>query len=82
MRIKCPNDPFNKNKGFHFHNAYLSDDGTLDTVIEVDGQEFRFDGEYASTYRRRDGSMTEKGVRELARECFGDIHANDVEELA
>ena len=81
MKIRCPRDPLSKAKG-HYHEVGLGDDGTMDTVIEVDGREFRFDGEYASSYRRRDGSMTERGVRELARECLEDVHTEteDAEE--
>ena len=33
----------------------LIDDGTLDTVVTVDGKEYRFDSEYVA--RRQDGSI-------------------------
>lgn len=56
--------------GGKMHTVYLSDDGTLDTVIEVDGKEHRFDGEYAAGYRKRNGEMTERGLRELAIEAL------------
>ena len=52
------------------HQVFLCDDGTLDTVISVDGKEHRFDGEYASQFRKRDGSMTAKGLRALAIEVL------------
>ena len=52
------------------HQVFLGDDGTLDTVISVDGEDHRFDGEYASQYRKRDGSMTAKGLRALAVEVL------------
>lgn len=58
--------------GDHQHEVWLGDDGTLDTVIDVDGIEVRFSGEYASTYRRKDGSMTARGLRELAMEACND----------
>jgi len=53
-------------------NVYLTDDGTLDTVIEVDGIEHRFDGEYASYWRDDNGAMTEEGLETLAKECIND----------
>lgn len=58
--------------GGKFHEVYLCDDGTLDTVISVDGQEHRFDGEYASQYRNKNGIMTKKGLKELALEVLND----------
>ncbi|KKM14220.1 hypothetical protein LCGC14_1708370 [marine sediment metagenome] len=50
------------------YEAYLCDDGTLDTVISVDGIEhrFTFDSEDGATYRDADGRMTEEGLRLLA----------------
>ena len=53
------------------HECYLGDDGTLDTIIVVNGREFRFDTEYASHYRMKSGEMTTKGLKELALECIG-----------
>ena len=59
--------------GDHYHDAYLCDDGTLDTVLEVDGHEVRFDTEYASTWRDvRDGTMTIDGIIALSREACDD----------
>ena len=55
------------------YEVWLGDDGTLDTLITVNGQEFRFDGEYASQYRTRDGAMTARGLRALALECVEDL---------
>ena len=56
------------------HECYLGDDGTLDTVIVVDGHEFRFSQEYASHCRDQDtGAMTDDGFVELARECIEDL---------
>ena len=52
------------------HEVYLGDNGTLDTLITVDGIEHTFDGEYASQYRDSDGAMTEDGLRTLAIECI------------
>ena len=46
--------------------VHLLDDGTLDTVIEVDGIEHRFSTEFASRWRDEVGAMSEEGVRELA----------------
>ena len=55
-------------------DVYLLDDGTLDTVIKVrrirDNMTFesRFDGEYASQYRHKDGSMSTPGLIALGKE--------------
>ena len=64
----------------------LCDDGTLDTVIEVGDvrgdyptREFRFDGEYASYYRRADGSLTLRGLRELGREAVSEYVEDEAE---
>lgn len=51
-------------------SVFLGDDGTLDTVITVNGKDVRFDGEYASQFRKQDGSMTERGLRQLAKEAI------------
>ena len=56
--------------GKHKYEVYLIDDGSLDTVIEINGRDFRFDSEYASIYRDKDGVMTEEGLRELAEETI------------
>jgi len=56
--------------GKYKYEVYLIDDGSLDTVIEINGRDFRFDSEYASIYRDKDGVMTEEGLRELAEETI------------
>ena len=57
---------------FENHEIYLCDDGTMDTVISIDGEEHRFDGEYASQFRDTEGNMTENGLKELAEEILDD----------
>ena len=47
------------------HDCYLVDDGTFDTVIEVDGDEFRFSD--TSDARDESGALTEVG---FFRYCF------------
>ena len=44
----------------------LVDDGTLDTVVSVNGLEYRYDGEGASVHRDTHGRMTKCGLRALA----------------
>ena len=58
-------------------DVYLGDDGTMDTVVTIDGREFRFDCEYASSCRRSNGEMTLLGLRTLAKECEDDIDSDD-----
>lgn len=51
----------------------LLDDGTLDTHIRLsNGAEARFSQEYASQFRKRDGSMTSWGLRQLALNVLND----------
>ena len=52
------------------YECFLMDDGTLDTVISVNGQEHRFSTEYAATYRDAMGAMTTDGFYELAYEAI------------
>lgn len=51
-------------------HVVLADDGTLDTVLVIDGLHFRIDQETASDYRRRDGTFSRKGLIDLAIETF------------
>jgi len=71
MNITIPED-----KRFNIpectYECSLVDDGTLDTVIEIDGTEHRFDGDYTSFYRDKNGAMTEKGFIELCKKCIED----------
>jgi len=48
----------------------LIDDGSLDTIISIDGKEFRFSSEYAEIYRDKEGYITKEGLRELAEETI------------
>ena len=55
------------------HEAWLCDDGTLDTVISVDGHEVRYDGDYAAEVARdQHGCIKRKGLRRLAIEACDD----------
>ena len=58
---------YDKSKMF---DCFLIDDGTLDTVISVNGTDHRFDCEYASVHRDADGSMKEEGFTALCREII------------
>ena len=71
MKLTTPED-----KRFNIpettYECYLIDDGTLDTVIEIDGIEHRFNGDFASYYLYngsnrydKEGAMTETGFKEL-----------------
>jgi hypothetical protein len=50
------------------YECFLCDDGTLDTVISIDGEEIRFSQDYAANFRDSDGVMTDEGFKELCRE--------------
>ena len=53
------------------YQCFLIDDGTLDTVIEVGGHEFRFGD--TSHLRDTDGTLTDKGFIVLCDECIEDL---------
>ena len=54
--------------GDHQHEVFLEDDGTLDTVISVDGREVR----YAEAKRHKDGSVRASWLRQAAVEACDD----------
>ncbi len=62
------------------HDVYLCDDGTMDTVIEVDGHEVRFDD--CSEHRDADGAMTRRGLRALAIDACESGMVGDDDEVA
>lgn len=51
-----------------WHEVFLGDDGTMDTVITVDGHELRF----SEADRHADGSVKVSWLREAAREACQD----------
>lgn len=59
------------------HSVFLMDDGTLDTVIKVDGKAFRYDADFASHYRKSNGEMTREGLRALANDAISGMDDND-----
>ena len=54
------------------HDCFLIDDGTMDTVIKIDGQVFRYDRDFVidSGYRDIDGRMTESGFYALCEDAI------------
>lgn len=52
------------------HEVFLVDDGTLDTVISVDGSRVTFSQEYAAQHRNKKGILTNKGFKQLAKEAI------------
>jgi len=61
--------------------VYLVDDDTIDTVIDVNGKEFRFDPEFASYWRDEDGTLSEEGLKELALDALSNMEEEDYNEL-
>lgn len=53
-----------------WQDVSLGDDGTLDTVVTIDGEEMRYSD--TSEYRKRDGSFTNKGWKEFAQTVVDD----------
>ena len=58
----------NVKHGDHKHEVYLSDDGTLDTVIEVDGIEVR----YSEADRDTSGNVRAAWLKNAAIEACDD----------
>lgn len=59
------------------HECFLGDDGTLDTVIVIDGEEVRL----ADTSYARDpdtGEMTDQGFIEICEELIEDGYSKEV----
>lgn len=50
------------------YEVFLVDDGTLDTVLTINGNEVRLSTDYACNFRNEDGSLSDKGLKELALE--------------
>jgi len=51
----------------------LIDDGSLDTVVSVNGKEIRYDQEFAAQFRnKKTGGLTEKGWRLLKKQAIDD----------
>jgi len=59
----------------------LVDDGTLDTVIEIGGREFRFDQEFASSCRNKEGAMTIRGLRYLGYNILNSLEEEELEKI-
>ena len=51
----------------HSYECNLVDDGTLDTVIDIDGTEHRYSWETGADMRNFDGSIIEKRFIELCK---------------
>jgi len=59
----------------------LVDDGTIDTVIEINGQEFRFSPEFAKYWRYPEGELTEEGLEELTLDALSNLEEDEYNEL-
>lgn len=54
------------------HDVFLRDEGTLDTVLTVDGCRHSFDHETAADHRDERGALTDEGFKALAEEALED----------
>lgn len=60
----------------------LVDDGTMDTVIDINGREFRFDSEFASYWRDEEtGELSDEGLEELALDALSTMEPEEYQEL-
>lgn len=63
------------------HEVKLVDDGTLDTVVNVDGVEMRYDQEYVADFRDPElGSLTDEGFDALMEQAVNDFIDRFLEE--
>jgi len=62
-------------------DVYLEDDSTIDTVISINGREFRFTPEFAGFWRDEEGVLSEEGLRELALEALVNLDDEEYQEL-
>jgi len=60
----------------------LVDDGTLDTVIAINGQEYRFDQDFASMWRdEATGELSKDGLTELALDALSNMEEEEYDEV-
>jgi len=67
-------------KSLSWKDVKLGDDGTLDTVLWIDGCEHRYSQDFGAEYRHQDGSISGQAWKSLARECLDDHLINCVME--
>jgi hypothetical protein len=60
------------------HDVQLIDDGSLDTVISVNGREMRYSTEFGSLFRNKKGELTQKGFAQLKKMAVDD-YENDAD---
>jgi len=61
-------------------NAYLGDDGTLDTIVTVEcpcgaEEEMRYSQEFAADFRDEEGTFSDSGWRGIADSAIDDFMA-------
>jgi len=59
----------------------LVDDGPKDTTISINEREFKFDSEFTSYWRDKDGTLTDEGLKELALDALANIEPEEYDEL-
>lgn len=71
------------NYGGKDYEVSLVDDGTLDTVIDINGHEQRFDWEFASYWRDEEtGELSDEGLEELALDALSSMEPEELDELS
>jgi hypothetical protein len=60
------------------YEVFLVDNGTLDTVLTVNGFKVTYDSEFASPYRDERGALTAGGFHELALDAI-EAYEEDLE---
>lgn len=75
------NESIQVNDGDNTFNVDLSDDGSLDTVITINGKEFRFDQEFADMWRDETGELSDAGLEEMALDALANMEPDEYQEL-
>lgn len=59
----------------------LAADGTIETVIDINGRNFTFSPEFASMWRDETGAISEEGLEELALDALAMMEEDEYQEL-
>ena len=59
----------------------LVDDGSEDTVIDINGREFRFSSDFADLWRNEEGGLSKEGLTEIALDALANLEEEDYGEL-
>ena len=77
IKVENSNKKYITPKDTEINSVSLGDDGSLDTIVYVNGKEMRYETEFASQFRNKKGEITNKGWKELKKQAIDD-YKNDI----